>query len=95
MLGGRRSLVNARRPCEWPAVVAHLSDKPGVLELDAEDDVTRSAAVIQAASYQLVPLSTGCCWFRWPGMPGPRRWGRSGRIRLAGRSTLAGWSTGG
>jgi hypothetical protein len=52
-----RSLVNARRPCEWPAVVAHLSDKPGVLELNAEDDVTRSAAVIQAASYQLVPLS--------------------------------------
>jgi hypothetical protein len=28
-----------------PAVVAHLSDKPGVLELNAEDDVTRSAAV--------------------------------------------------
>jgi hypothetical protein len=40
-----------------PAVVAHLSDKPGVLELNAEDDVTRSAAVIQAAGYQLVPLS--------------------------------------
>jgi hypothetical protein len=40
-----------------PAVVAHLSDKIGVLELNAEDDVTRSAAVIQAAGYQLVPLS--------------------------------------
>ena len=28
-----------------PAVVAHLSDKPGVLELNTEDDVTGSAAV--------------------------------------------------
>ena len=36
---------------------ARRADTPGGLALNAEDDVTRSAAVIQAAGYHLVPLS--------------------------------------
>ena len=37
--------------------LARQADRPGVLALNAEDDLARSAAIVQAAGYQLVPIS--------------------------------------
>jgi len=36
--------------------LARRADKPGALMLGEDEDVARSAAIIQAAGYQLVPL---------------------------------------
>ena len=37
--------------------LARPADRPGVLALNGEDDVARSAAIIQAAGYLLIPLA--------------------------------------
>jgi hypothetical protein len=36
--------------------LARRADRPGVVELDQDDDVARSAAIVQAAGYRLIPL---------------------------------------
>ncbi len=46
-----------RRVSDRPAVLARRADTPGVVDLNAEDDVTRSAAIIQAGGYTLIPLA--------------------------------------
>lgn len=38
-------------------MLARRADQPGALALNAEDALTRSAAIVQAAGYQLVPLA--------------------------------------
>jgi hypothetical protein len=47
--------VNAATVADHP--VARRADMPGALELTAEDDVTRSAALLTAVGFQLVPLA--------------------------------------
>jgi hypothetical protein len=42
---------------EQDIVVARRADTPGALALNTEADVARSAALVQAAGYVLVPLS--------------------------------------
>jgi hypothetical protein len=37
--------------------LAHCADRPGALALNVEDDVSRSAAVVQASGYRLVPIT--------------------------------------
>lgn len=41
-------------PTEAPAF--RRADKPGPLALGQDDDVARSAAIVQAAGYRLIPL---------------------------------------
>jgi hypothetical protein len=42
-----------------PAVttLARRADKPGLIAVNVEEDVARSAAIVQAAGYRLIPLA--------------------------------------